>query len=103
MIVMCADARRASMWHVWGTKPGLKGRAMTQDVDLDALLRSWRTAAAALVEAECRNPYSYAVDDLTDEVNAARLALTQAGVRDIEALAAQRLQLAHSTGSAIGF
>jgi hypothetical protein len=76
---------------------------MTQDVDLDALLRTWRSAAAALVEAECRNPYSYEVDDLTDEVNAARLALTQAGVHDIEALAAVRLQLAHSTGSAIGF
>jgi hypothetical protein len=76
---------------------------MTQDADLDALLRTWRVAAAALVEAECRDPYSYEVDDLTDEVNAARLALTQAGVRDIEALAAGRLQLSHSTGSAIGF
>jgi hypothetical protein len=76
---------------------------MTFDVDVDALLRLWRAAAAALMEAECRNPYSYEVDDLTDEVNAARLALSQAGVRDIEALAQSRLQLAHSADTVIGF
>ena len=66
---------------------------MTPDVDMDALLRRWREASAALIEAECRDPYSYEVDDLTDEVNAARLALSQAGVRDIEALAQGRLEL----------
>jgi len=74
---------------------------MTFDVDVDALLRRWRVAAAALIEAECRDPYSYEVDDLTDEVNAARIALSQAGVRDIEALAQSRLELAHA--SVIGF
>jgi hypothetical protein len=74
---------------------------MTPDVDMDDLLRRWRVASAALIEAECRDPYSYEVDDLTDEVNAARLALSQAGVRDIEAFARGRLQLAHA--AAIGF
>ncbi len=74
---------------------------MTPDMDIDALLRRWRVASAALIEAECRDPYSYAVDDLTDEVNAARIALSQAGVRDIEALAQGRLALAHA--SVIGF
>jgi hypothetical protein len=74
---------------------------MTPDVDMDDLLRRWRVASAALIEAECRDPYSYEVDDLTDEVNAARLALSQAGVRDIEAFGQGRLELAHA--AAIGF
>lgn len=69
--------------------------------DVNALLRSWQVASAALSEAECRDPYSDEVDDLTDEVNAARLALSQSGVRDIEAFAQGRLQLAHA--SVIGF
>ena len=74
---------------------------MNMTTDVDALLRRWQVASAALTEAECRDPYSYEVDDLTDEVNAARLALSQAGVRDIEALAQGRLELAHA--SVIGF
>jgi len=72
---------------------------ITQDVN--ALLHRWQVASAALIEAECCDPYSYEVDDLTDEVNAARLALGQAGVRDIEGLAQGRLELADAC--AIGF
>jgi hypothetical protein len=64
---------------------------MSQEVDLDELLRRWRRASAALMEAERRAPYSLEVDEIADEVIAARLALTQAGVRDIDALA-QRTQ-----------
>jgi hypothetical protein len=60
---------------------------MTPDLDVDALLCCWQKASAALIEAECRDPYSAEVDDIADEVIAARLALTQAGVRDIAALA----------------
>ena len=60
---------------------------MSRDVDLDELLRRWQRASAALMEAERRAPYSLEVDELADEVIAARLALTQAGVRDIDALA----------------
>jgi hypothetical protein len=56
---------------------------MTFDVDVDALLRRWRVASAALIEAECRDPYSYDVEDLTDEVNAARFALSIAVVLDV--------------------
>jgi hypothetical protein len=74
---------------------------MNMTPDVNALLRRWQVASAALIEAECRDPYSYEVDDLTDELNAARLALSQAGVRDIEALAQGRLELAHA--SVIGF
>jgi len=65
--------------------------------DVDALLRRWQVASAALIEAECRDPYSYEVDDFTDEVRAARLALSQAGVRDIEGLAQGRLEFAHAS------
>ncbi len=57
------------------------------DTRRERLAASWQVASAALIEAECRDPYNYEVDDLTDEVNAARLALSQAGVRDIEAFA----------------
>lgn len=74
---------------------------MNMTPDVNALLRRWQAASAALIDAECRDPYSYEVDDLTDEVNAARLALSQAGVRDIEGLAQGRLELAHA--SVIGF
>ncbi|HTC68398.1 MAG TPA: hypothetical protein VK662_02420 [Acidothermaceae bacterium] len=73
---------------------------MSRDVDLDELLRRWRRASAKLTEAERRAPYSLEVDDIADEVIAARLALTQAGVRDIDALAeraeGQDRQLARS-------
>lgn len=61
---------------------------MTTNVDLDGLLHRWQVASAALTAAEARDPYSYEVDELADEVIAAKLALTQAGVRDILALAA---------------
>jgi hypothetical protein len=60
---------------------------MSRDVDLEELLRRWQRASAALMEAERRAPYSLEVDDIADEVIAARVALTQAGVRDIDALA----------------
>jgi hypothetical protein len=60
---------------------------MSPDADLDELLRRWQRASAALMEAERRAPYSFEVDEIADEVIAARLALTQAGVRDIKALA----------------
>jgi hypothetical protein len=71
--------------------------------DVNALLRRWQAASAALIEAECRDPYSYQVDDLTDEVNAARLALSQAGIRDIDALAEGRYEFAQQAEMAIGF
>jgi hypothetical protein len=61
---------------------------MNTDVDLDVLLHRWQVASAALADAEARDPYSYEVDEIADEVIAAKLALTQAGVRDIIALAA---------------
>lgn len=61
---------------------------MNTDVDLDVLLQRWQVACAALEQAEARDPYSYEVDEIADEVVAAKLALTQAGVRDIIALAA---------------
>jgi len=73
---------------------------MSPDLDLEELLRRWRRASAALMEAEHRAPYSLEVDEIADEVIAARLALTQAGVRDIDALAeraqGQGRQLARS-------
>jgi hypothetical protein len=72
---------------------------MNMTPDVNALLRRWQVASAALIEAECRDPYDYEVDDLTDEVNAARLALSEAGVRDIEAFAQGRLELAHASVS----
>ena len=65
---------------------------MSADVDLDLLLHRWRAASAALAEAEVRSPYSFEVDELADEVIEARLALTQAGVRDIAALASGQRQ-----------
>jgi hypothetical protein len=76
---------------------------MDVDVDMDALLRRWQVASAALMDAECRDPYSDEVDDLADEVLAARLALTQAGVRDIAALAEGRDKLAQPADMVIGF
>ena len=60
---------------------------MSADPGVDELLRRWQRASAALLEAERRSPYSLEVDEIADEVIAARLALTQAGVRDIDALA----------------
>jgi hypothetical protein len=66
---------------------------MNADVDIDLLLYRWQTVSAALAEAEARDPYSYHVDDLADEVINARLALTQAGVRDIDALTSSQHQL----------
>ena len=76
---------------------------MTPDVDLNALLHRWQVASAALIEAECRDPYSYEVDDLADEVSAARLALSLAGVRDIDALGEGRYEFAQLADAAIGF
>jgi hypothetical protein len=71
---------------------------MSADVHLD-LLHRWQAASAALADAEARDPYNDEVDDLADEVIAARVALTEAGVRDIAALAIgqhERL-IAHAT------
>ena len=82
---------------------GRTGIKMTSDLDLDALLRRWRVASAALIEAECRDPYSFEVDDFADEVLAARVALSQAGVRDIDGLAEGRYEFAQPTDMAIGF
>jgi hypothetical protein len=96
-VVRCAG--RMSAWAEDRAELDRTGIKMTRDVY--ALLRRWQVASAALIEAEGRDPYSYEVDDLTDEVNAARLALSQAGVRDIEALARGRLEVAHA--SVIGF
>jgi hypothetical protein len=76
---------------------------MTPDVDVDALLRRWQAASAGLIEAECRDPYSFEVDDFADEVVATRIALSQAGVRDIEALAEGRYDFVQTTEMAIGF
>jgi hypothetical protein len=76
---------------------------MTPDVDLNALLRRWQVASAALIEAECRDPYSYEVDDLADEVLAARVALSQAGVRDIDAFTEGRDGFAQLVDMVIGF
>lgn len=72
---------------------------MSADVYLDMLLDRWRVASHALAEAEARDPYSDEIDELADEVVAARVALTEAGVRDIDALAdGQRARLiAHAT------
>jgi len=58
---------------------------MGADVELDLLLHRWHVASAALAEAEARDPYSDDVDELADAVIDARLALSQAGVRDIAA------------------
>ena len=67
---------------------------MSTDIDLDVLLHRWQVAAAALEQAEANDPYSYEVDEIADEVIAAKLALTQAGVRDIIAFSeGQRDQL----------
>jgi hypothetical protein len=60
---------------------------MRADVYLDLLLHRWQAASAALAEAEARDPYSYEIDELADEVIEARVALSEAGVRDIAALA----------------
>jgi len=60
---------------------------MSADVDLDVLLHRWQLASAALAAAEAQDPYSYEVDEIADEVIAAKLALTQAGGRDIAAFA----------------
>jgi hypothetical protein len=60
---------------------------MSTDVYLDLLLQRWEAASAALARAEARDLYSDEVDELADEVIAARVALSEAGVRDIEALA----------------
>lgn len=78
---------------------GARTTMMTPDVDLDALLRRWQLASAALMAAERRDPYSYEVDDIADEVIAARLALTQAGVRDVAALAEGRQEPAQAYGA----
>jgi hypothetical protein len=51
----------------------------------------------------CADPYSFEVDDFADEVLAARIALSQAGVRDIAALSEGRYDLARLTHVAIGF
>jgi hypothetical protein len=59
---------------------------MSADVYLDLLLHRWRVASAALAEAEARDPYSDEIDELADEVIEARVALSEAGVRDIAAL-----------------
>jgi hypothetical protein len=67
---------------------------MNMTPDVNALLRRWQVASAALLEAECRDPYSFEVDDLADEVLAARVALSEAGVRDIDALAEGRYEFA---------
>ena len=58
---------------------------MSADVYLDLLLHRWRVAAAALAKAEACDPYSFDVDELADAVIGARLALSEAGVRDIAA------------------
>lgn len=76
---------------------------MNMTPDVDTLLRRWQVASAALIEAECRDPYSYEVDDLADEVSAARLALSLAGVRDIDALGEGRDDFAQLADMAIGF
>ena len=72
---------------------------MSADVYLDMLLHRWRVASDTLAEIEARDPYSDEIDELADEVVAARVALTEAGVRDIGALAdVQRARLiAHAT------
>ena len=72
---------------------------MSADVYLDMLLHRWRVASDTLAESEARDPYSDEIDELADEVVAARVALTEAGVRDIDALAdGQRERLfAHVT------
>jgi hypothetical protein len=72
---------------------------MSTDVYLDLLLQRWEAASAALAKAEARDPYSDEVDELADEVLAARVTLSEAGVHDIAALASgQRERLiAHAT------
>ena len=72
---------------------------MSADVYLDLLLHRWQAASAALAEAEARDPYSDETDELADEVIAARVALTKAGVRDIAALASSQRErfIAHAT------
>jgi hypothetical protein len=59
---------------------------MSADVYLDLLVHRWQMASDALAEAEARDPYSDEIDEFADEVIAARLALSEAGVRDIDAL-----------------
>ena len=39
---------------------------MNVTLDVNALLGRRQAASAAVIEAECRDPYSYEVDDLTD-------------------------------------
>lgn len=58
---------------------------MSTDVYLDLLLHRWHVASAALAEAKARDPHSDDIDELADEVFDARLALGEAGVRDIAA------------------
>ena len=72
---------------------------MSQDAHLDTLLHRWQVASAALAAAEARDPYSYEIDELADAVIAARIALTEAGVRHIDALAGGQRErvIAHAT------